>query len=888
MFKLENMLATAGISVVALIIAAPALAQDAPSVTKEEKETAAELGEEQGSTVLDTIIIDSNVDNGAVYSAPASSVYLSTEQLDRFGRISAGDMLKTIPGVQVGDSRNGGGVDVNIRGIQGQSRVAVTVDGSQQALDVYRGYNGTQQRSYIDQDLIRDMVVSKGPALDASTPSGIGGSVRMETWRAEDVILPGNKWGVRLKGEMWDNGLNPPNRSTEFQPASNLAFQPRTDNNTFLHTHAKSGSGVFAIDLGNIDLVAGFAKRNQGNYVAGRNGYEQYRVFDKWGYERSSVAKSYKPGEEVLNSSARSDSLLLKGTLKFDTDHQLELTYRGYDGHFGEIMPSSIFRTSTAGIHQYPEGSMAIDSATARYKFNPSDKDWLNVTANLWWTGAKSSQLNDVNGPVSQRFTSDRSWVRVENNRFGSDIANSSDFATSVGDFSLKLAGGFQYEDIRPQSAVVISEHDRNMNRIIREGSRLETNFSAQLDYKPLDTLTLWGSAKFTSFRSDDRNTHATAIRERQKGRFINVWTPDFSFWGNMFWRPDANGNYTDATDPRKNNGIVWTNSNNPFEGIHFDDLQGVNVSERPENEANMVVGFSHSKKLTAKDHAFAPSIGLNYEILPETFLYTRYSQAMRMPSLFETTHGTLQVRLKEDHELKPERMQALEIGASTSLSGVFSEADVFSAKISYFHNNIKNFIVRIYDPKSDGTMEMRNAKSYETKGIEFQSNYDMGRLFVDLSATYYLETRTCDPTFAAHLRTTANRFNPTENTPDCTPGGFKGSYVNTQNPPHLATNLTIGGRFFDEKLVVGSRLTYTSGPTVEIKEAWQISDTTPQLFYHPVTLVDAFLGYQFSNHAAVNASITNIMDRYYLDPLAQSFMAAPGRTFRLGFSAQF
>lgn len=86
----------------------------------------------------------------AVYTEPRSSVYLSEQQLRRFVPLSPGDMLKGVPGVQVGDSRNGGGLDVNIRGIQGQSRVAITVDGAQQALDVYRGYAGTQQRSYID------------------------------------------------------------------------------------------------------------------------------------------------------------------------------------------------------------------------------------------------------------------------------------------------------------------------------------------------------------------------------------------------------------------------------------------------------------------------------------------------------------------------------------------------------------------------------------------------------------------------------------------------------------------------------------------------------------------------------------------------------------------
>ena len=63
-------------------------------------------------------------------------MYLSSEDIDRFGRVSVGDLLQGIPGVQVGDSRNGGALDVNIRGIQGQSRVAVRVDGAEQALDV--------------------------------------------------------------------------------------------------------------------------------------------------------------------------------------------------------------------------------------------------------------------------------------------------------------------------------------------------------------------------------------------------------------------------------------------------------------------------------------------------------------------------------------------------------------------------------------------------------------------------------------------------------------------------------------------------------------------------------------------------------------------------------
>ncbi len=98
-----------------------------------------------GTTFLETIVVGNArmTDAASVYSAPRSSVYVSGEELDRYGAISAADTLKGLPGIQVADSRNGGGVDVNIRGMQGQSRVAVTVDGSQQALNVYRGYAGT-------------------------------------------------------------------------------------------------------------------------------------------------------------------------------------------------------------------------------------------------------------------------------------------------------------------------------------------------------------------------------------------------------------------------------------------------------------------------------------------------------------------------------------------------------------------------------------------------------------------------------------------------------------------------------------------------------------------------------------------------------------------------
>lgn len=242
-----------------------------------------------------------------VYTAPRSSVYISSEDMQRFGVVSVGDVLKGQPGVQVGDSRNGGGLDVNIRGIQGQSRVSVTVDGSQQALDVYRGYAGTQQRSYIDPDLISDITIDKGPSL---TSSAIGGTVKMRTIGVDDILRDGQSFGLRLKGDVWNNGVAPASRDGH-SATETLYSEPHRERGGLFGSRAESGSAAFAYSHEYFDVVAAYAHRNQGNYFAGKKGQDRYRTFDRYGYEDMTVATTYNPGEEVLNSSAETDSYLI-------------------------------------------------------------------------------------------------------------------------------------------------------------------------------------------------------------------------------------------------------------------------------------------------------------------------------------------------------------------------------------------------------------------------------------------------------------------------------------------------------------------------------------------------------------------------------------------------
>lgn len=824
---------------------------------------------------LDTITLQARRDDEEVYDKPASSVHISGEQLGRFGILSAADILRGQPGVQVGDGRNGGGADVNIRGIQGQSRVSVTVDGAQQALNVYRGYAGTQQRSYFDPDLISSVAIDKGPGNSAL--GAIGGSVALSTLNAADILKPGARFGLRLKGEAWDNGVRPPYR---LPTTTELAAVPRKDRGGLFGPGARAGSIALAYSSDRLDIVAAHARRTQGNYFAGTKGWAGYRSFDEEGTEKNSAAKSYLPGEEVLNSSSTTESTLLKATVRPAEGHEIELSYRHFDGRFGEIMPSDIFRNDTAGISQYPLGDMRIDAVSARYGYKPGG-DLIDFKASVWWTKAQSSQINGVTGPSSQHFDGSRYWSRQANERVGADLSNRSTFTTGAGDFALDLNGAFQFETIGPRAGVITTEADRNGNRALRDGWRSEWGIGGKLEWTPVEDVKLWAGLRYGGFRAQDRN--AVATPRSAKGRVLSV-ANGTNDTGYMFWQPDANGQYTDATDPRLNNGIVFTDTNHPLDGVRYDKY-GATGTTLMDGEHEMIVGYSRARRAAERDRGLTPSFGFSWQATPGTMIYASYTQGLRFPALFDATAGTPQTT--PGLGLKPERARSIEIGASTTRESLLRNGDSASFKLAYFDSTVKNYISRNYDPTSgNGQMKFHNADSYRASGIELQSRYDNGRLFADLSATRYLRTETCDKAFAKTLRDSGRPSLAA--TPDCTPGGFQGSYVNAQNPPKYAVNLTLGARLMEQRLMLGGRAVHTSGPTATMTEAWQNGATVPQIAYRPVTVVDLFANYDIGQNATFSASVNNLTDRYYLDPLAQSFMPAPGRTIRVGLTAKF
>ena len=164
------------------------------------------------SAALDAVVVKGgkNKDQrGAdrVYTREIVNLYKGREEVETVKGNTVSDLLSGMVGVYSGDARNSGAIDPNIRGVQGQGRIPVTVDGTEQAITVWRGYAGANNRNYVDPNIISSVYVEKGSSFNRGIKSGIGGSVAMKTIDADDIVPEGQKYGFEVKVETSNNSI---------------------------------------------------------------------------------------------------------------------------------------------------------------------------------------------------------------------------------------------------------------------------------------------------------------------------------------------------------------------------------------------------------------------------------------------------------------------------------------------------------------------------------------------------------------------------------------------------------------------------------------------------------------------------------------------------------
>lgn len=352
-----------------------------------------------------------DIDRDSIYRTPGSVHKVTREQLDRVAYSRPGDIFQGVPGVTTGNTANGAGLELNIRGLQGMGRVRTLVDGAIQSTSNYRGYAGQREETYVDPDLLASVDIRKGPEAGPEGAGAIGGVVNMRTLSANDLITdPDKNWGLRIRGMHGNNvasgdvcsdgnyfGPFGDCRDRESGRVTSLyndsfVFFPGKDIGTNMGTgmpdHNRSGSIAGAWrPLDNWDITLGYAKRESGNYYSGKRGA------DSWKGMGASMAD-----QEVMNTSLVSESTLLKTSVRFLEDHSLGLNYRKYRSKSG--MVDSTGKMITGDNWQNALSEVDSETHGLDYAWQPGSP-WFNLQANYWNTRVSESYygtLSDSHG----------------------------------------------------------------------------------------------------------------------------------------------------------------------------------------------------------------------------------------------------------------------------------------------------------------------------------------------------------------------------------------------------------------------------------------------------------------------------------------------------------
>jgi hemoglobin/transferrin/lactoferrin receptor protein len=183
----------------------------------------------------------------------SSSIFLDEEQIGVKQADHLSDLLRDIPGVDVGGTHSLN-QRINIRGLD-DTDLQVTIDGANQNNYMYHHMGNL----LINADILRAVDVQVG--ANSVINGGMGGAVHFETKVADDLLSAGENYGARMQtayhdNALWSYGLTGYARIGERLDA--VMYYSQVDRDNF-----EDGDGVEVFgsdgDLENLLLKTGFA-----------------------------------------------------------------------------------------------------------------------------------------------------------------------------------------------------------------------------------------------------------------------------------------------------------------------------------------------------------------------------------------------------------------------------------------------------------------------------------------------------------------------------------------------------------------------------------------------------------------------------------------------------
>jgi hemoglobin/transferrin/lactoferrin receptor protein len=299
---------------------------------------------------LDTITVAaSKTEERAIDAlAPVSSV--SMEQIQGLQPNRLSDIFYSVPGVSFQERGDDPATVINIRGLQDFGRVAVVVDGARQ--NYQRSGHNANGSFFLDPELVGGVDVVRGPTANIYGSGAIGGVVSFRTKDINDVVRPGERWGVDMTGS---GGTN-------------------------------SARGLGSIFGGvratpNVDVFGGAVYRTQGNYKDGN-------------------------GTEIGNTGNELAAGLMKVTVRPAEGHEIKLggVFQDYQYNIGQFNRGPVLTAAQRALFQ---GSSVYASdaknymGTLTWKYSRPDDNLWDWSMSLYGNRTDNDQTKTFHNSAS-------------------------------------------------------------------------------------------------------------------------------------------------------------------------------------------------------------------------------------------------------------------------------------------------------------------------------------------------------------------------------------------------------------------------------------------------------------------------------------------------------
>lgn len=254
--------------------------------------------------------------------------------------------------------------------------------------------------------------------------------------------------------------------------------------------------------------------------------------------------------------------------------------------------------------------------------------------------------------------------------------------------------------------------------------------------------------------------------------------------------------------------------------------------------------------------------------------LYTSYGKGFRPPAITETMlHGAHvggMFPYYPNPTLREERSSSFEVGANFNLDGLVFQDDRLMARLAWFHNRVEHFMIMAQamgpaDSNAQAWAFVNLDNPVGVDGIEFQADYETTHFFANASFTH-LSFDWGDVSYDAFpLGSQIGYPKPQP------PAGTFNALWQYSIPPENKASLSLGLRFFGERLSFGTRSRYTAGG----KDSGLASGSA----WPSYTLHDAWAAWKVTPRLTLRTSIDNLFDKAYVEAMGAGLVVGPGRT---------